>query len=266
MLENHLGSHPPALLFEKPTDFRSARNSFSLHAHRPTSEGGSASFDGAGKGARHPDWFEGTRNSCVYEHALETPLHHLTNARRKFDTRINDQRNLWRTFTQLTSSARIAWSLASSDGSWPWHEYFAPSIHQTLTENPVFRAIRYDLEVKFYECEHGLNRTKWVWLQVNVVSDDGLVRILRPNASSRSSYSKIAAGIPDHLLGIDDPVEVLRADEGQFQGGLAQCGVVVQSIVCNHRGLVVADDGTQSRHQGPELARQIEFRVHLQSL
>src|ERR1700730_69265 len=46
---------------------------------------------------------------------------------------------------------------------------------------------------------------------------------------------------------VDDPVEQLLAD-ALGQGGLLEGQVVVDGVIRDHRGLVVADDGRQRRH------------------
>jgi hypothetical protein len=49
----------------------------------PLKKSASSSSDSLRKGTRHSDWVESTRNSCVQEHAVETPLHDLAGMRRK---------------------------------------------------------------------------------------------------------------------------------------------------------------------------------------
>src|SRR5260370_7853806 len=68
---------------------------------------------------------------------------------------------------------------------------------------------------------------------------DYLQFIRGPHRSIRLSHPKIAARIPDHFLGIYDSVEILRADEPLLQCSVAQCHVVVESVLGNRRSLVV---------------------------
>ena len=53
------------------------------HDHWPCEKSATSSVDGVGKGARHSHWIKSTRNSCVQQDAVETPLHHPTGVRRK---------------------------------------------------------------------------------------------------------------------------------------------------------------------------------------
>src|SRR5262249_25477794 len=68
-------------------------------------------------------------------------------------------------------------------------------------------------------------------------------------ATEPSSHSKVAARIPDHLLWIYDPVELLRADEASVHRGVAQGRILIQRLMGDRRSLVIADDGAQRGHQ-----------------
>ncbi len=57
-------------------------------------------------------------------------------------------------------------------GRFRWHKNLTANVHQPPAKDPVFSAIRQDLEAKSYKLVRSLNQTERVWLQADFVSND----------------------------------------------------------------------------------------------